>query len=142
MVYVNGDLAGHWASGYTGFTVPLDTYLRYGAENEIRVECRAHQDSRWYAGAGIYRPVHLAMGGLVHIALDRVRVTTPDVDSERAVTEVETVIVAACARRTCRQAVSVCRLGAGGVLSALRTRRMVDALTGCPTLSSSPWILL
>jgi beta-galactosidase len=92
MVYVNGDLAGHWASGYTGFTVPLDAYLRYGAENEIRVECRAHQDSRWYAGAGIYRPVHLAVGGLVHIALDGVRVTTPDVDSGRAVTEIETVI--------------------------------------------------
>ena len=36
--------------------------------------------------------MHLAVGGLVHIALDGVRVTTPDVDPERAVTEVETVI--------------------------------------------------
>ena len=34
------------------------------------------------------------------------------------------------------------RWGAGGIFSALRTRRIVDALTRWPTLSSSPWILL
>src|ERR1039457_6011001 len=33
-------------------------------------------------------------------------------------------------------------LGAGGIFSALRTRRIVDALTRWPTLSNSPWILL
>jgi hypothetical protein len=31
--------------------------------------------------------------------------------------------------RNCRQVVSVCRLGAGGILSALRTWRIVEALT-------------
>ena len=34
------------------------------------------------------------------------------------------------------------RLGAGGIFSAFRTRRIVDALTRWPTLSSSPWILV
>jgi hypothetical protein len=38
-------------------------------------------------------------------------------------------IVAAWVRRNCRQVVSVRRCGAGGIFSALRTRRMVDALT-------------
>jgi hypothetical protein len=38
-------------------------------------------------------------------------------------------MVAACACRPCRQVVSVCRLGAGGILSAPRTRRIVEALT-------------
>ena len=33
----------------------------FGADNEIRVECRTHLDSRWYAGAGIYRDVHLVV---------------------------------------------------------------------------------
>ncbi len=51
-------------------------------------------------------------------------------------------IVAACARRNFRQVVSVRRLGAGGIFSVLRTRRIVDALTRWPSLSSSPWILL
>ncbi len=49
-------------------------------------------------------------------------------------------IVAACARRNCRQVVSVCRLGAGGIFSALRTRPIVDAPARWPTLNSSPWI--
>jgi hypothetical protein len=49
-------------------------------------------------------------------------------------------IVAACACRNCRQVVPVCRFGAGGILSALRTRRIVEALTRWPSLSSSPWI--
>jgi len=47
MVYVNGALAGHWATGYTGFSVDLDDHLVFGADNEIRVVCRTHEDSRW-----------------------------------------------------------------------------------------------
>jgi hypothetical protein len=50
-------------------------------------------------------------------------------------------MVAACACRNFRQVVSVRRLGAGEIFSALRTRRIVDALTRWPSLSSSPWIL-
>ena len=44
--------------------------------------------------------------------------------------------------RNCRQVVSARRLGAGWIFRALRTRRIVDAPTRCPSLSSSPWILL
>ena len=61
-------------------------------DNEIRVVCRAHEDSRWYSGAGIHRPVHLVVGALTHIALDGVRVTTKDVDDEFAVVEVATTV--------------------------------------------------
>jgi beta-galactosidase len=92
MVYVNGALAGHRATGYTGFSVDLDDHLLFGADNEIRVVCRAHEDSRWYSGAGIHRPVHLVVSALTHIALDGVRVTTPEVDDEFAVVEVATTV--------------------------------------------------
>jgi hypothetical protein len=92
MVYVNGALAGHWATGYTGFSVDLDDHLLYGADNEIRVVCRAHKDSRWYSGAGIHRPVHLVVAELTHIALDGVRVTTTEADGEFAVVEVATTV--------------------------------------------------
>ena len=54
-----------------------DRFLRFGAGNEIRVEARAHKDSRWYTGAGIYRGTWLLTGDLVRIAPDRIRVTTP-----------------------------------------------------------------
>jgi hypothetical protein len=44
--------------------------------------------------------------------------------------------------RNFRHVVSERRSGAGGIFSALRTRRIVDAPTRWPSLSSSPWILL
>ena len=52
-------------------------------------------------------------------------------------------IVAAWACRNCRHVVSERRrFGAGGIFAAFRTRRIVDAPTRWPSLSSSPWILL
>src|SRR5215218_7353583 len=92
MVYVNGALAGHWATGYTGFAVDLDDHLLFGADNDIRVVCRIHEDSRWYSGAGMHRPVHLVVSALTHLALDGVRVTTLDVDDEFAMVEVATTV--------------------------------------------------
>lgn len=60
-VYVNGQLAQKRPYGYTNFYVPANKYLRFGAENSIYVIAKnADQpNSRWYSGAGIYRPVHL-----------------------------------------------------------------------------------
>ncbi|MDX3191715.1 DUF4982 domain-containing protein [Streptomyces sp. MN03-5084-2B] len=92
LIYLNGDLAGRWASGYTGFSIKADDFLRYGEQNVLRVEARAHRDSRWYSGAGLHRPVHLIVAEPVHVALDGVRVVTRDVDPERAVVEVATTI--------------------------------------------------
>lgn len=86
MVYVNGAFAAQRPNGYAAFMVSLDGYLRYGAENTIRVDARAHDDSRWYSGAGIYREAHLWVSDRVHIAEQGgIRITTPDVDSDRAV---------------------------------------------------------
>src|ERR1700722_12004517 len=90
MVYINGDYAGQRPYGYSLFRIDADRFLRFGRDNQIRVEARAHQDSRWYAGAGIYRDTWLLTGGLVRIGPDGVRVTTPDIDTERAVVEVAT----------------------------------------------------
>ncbi|GAA1962781.1 glycoside hydrolase family 2 TIM barrel-domain containing protein [Kitasatospora viridis] len=92
MVYINGAYAGQCPSGYTAFTVRADSFLRFGEENEIRVECRVHQDSRWYSGAGIHRDVHLVVGGPVRLALDGVRVTTRDADAGSAVVELSAVV--------------------------------------------------
>jgi beta-galactosidase len=92
MVYVNGNYAGQRPYGYSLFRVEADRFLRFGADNEVRVEARAHKDSRWYTGAGIYRDTWLLAGGLVRIAPDGVRVTTPDSDTERAVVEVATQV--------------------------------------------------
>nr|WP_274637001.1 glycoside hydrolase family 2 TIM barrel-domain containing protein [Microbacterium bovistercoris] len=92
-VYLNGALAGRHTNGYTGFTVDADAFLRFGGPNVLTVEARAHGDSRWYTGAGIYRPVHLVVADPVHIPLAGVAVTTPDVDAERAIVQVATDVV-------------------------------------------------
>ncbi|MET9969824.1 glycoside hydrolase family 2 TIM barrel-domain containing protein [Streptomyces sp. NPDC006356] len=88
VVTVNGALAGRHAFGYSRFLVRIDPHLRFGQDNEVRVACRTHLDSRWYAGCGIHRDVRLIVKNPAHLAVDGVRVTTPDIDDEVAVTEV------------------------------------------------------
>jgi beta-galactosidase len=83
-VYVNGSYAGHWSSGYSTFYVPIDHLLHRGVENEIRVEARAHHDSRWYTGGGIYRNVWILRGDRLHLAPGSLAVATPEIDDEVA----------------------------------------------------------
>jgi beta-galactosidase len=92
VVYVNGEHAGQCANGYTRFHVPLDAFLRYGKTNEIKVVSRTHADSRWYTGVGIHREVNLLTGPLVHLGVDGVQVTTPDIEEDRAVVSAATTV--------------------------------------------------
>jgi|HigsolmetaGSP11D_1036233.scaffolds.fasta_scaffold04499_2 beta-galactosidase len=92
MVYINGDYAGQRPYGYSHFYIKADPYLRYGEDNEIKVVVRSHDDSRWYTGTGLYRNAWIIAANLVHIALDGVRITTPDITDERAVVHVATTI--------------------------------------------------
>ncbi|MGW0246223.1 glycoside hydrolase family 2 TIM barrel-domain containing protein [Nocardia goodfellowii] len=87
-VYINGNYAGQRPYGYSHFHIDADRFLNIGQDNEIRVEARSHRDSRWYTGAGIYRDTWMLIGDLIRIAPDGVRITTPDVDAERAVVDV------------------------------------------------------
>ncbi|MGV3758221.1 MAG: glycoside hydrolase family 2 TIM barrel-domain containing protein, partial [Actinomycetota bacterium] len=91
-VRVNGAFAGHRPYGYSNFHVRLDPLLRFGEENEIHVDATARDDSRWYSGAGIFRPVSLLVGHPVHVAVDGVHVRTPEIDDELAVVEVTTEV--------------------------------------------------
>ena len=92
LVHVNREFAGHRPYGYAELVVPIDHLLRYGAENTLRVEARAYEDTRWYSGAGIHRNVWLLRAGRVHLAPDELVVRTPEVDDEVAIVTVETVV--------------------------------------------------
>ena len=83
-VFVNGEFAGQGTNGYTEFAVLLSDFLRFGQKNEIKVTVQADEDSRWYAGAGLYREVHLYVADPLHIALNGVRLTTLAADEEVA----------------------------------------------------------
>lgn len=89
-VYVNGQLAAKSPFGYTTFYAPLNDFLSYGKENEIRVQVRAGAmtNSRWYSGAGIYRDVYLLESGLTHIVPEGVQIKTENADQNYAVLKV------------------------------------------------------
>lgn len=90
-VFVNGQLAAQHASGYTGFLAELNGFLRYGAENEIRVFVRnVPPSSRWYSGGGLYRDVLLLTAPLAYIADEGVWAVTESLEEDLAVVRVET----------------------------------------------------
>ena len=93
MVFVNDQFAGNRADGYARFLVNIKPFLRYGELNQLRVEVRSGQDSRWYSGAGLHLPVFLHVNHPLHIALDGVRITTLDLEPDQAVVEVATSVV-------------------------------------------------
>ena len=91
-VYVNGQLAAKSPFGYTTFYAPLNDFLKYGEDNEIRVQVRAGAmtNSRWYSGAGIYRDVYFLESGLTHIVPEGVQVKTENADDAYATLRVAT----------------------------------------------------
>ena len=87
-VYINDREALSVAYGYIPFFVHADQFLTEG-ENCIRVECdnKDQPDSRWYTGAGIYRPVWMWTGNGEILEPESVQVTT--LSTEPAVIRVQ-----------------------------------------------------
>ncbi|WP_242137820.1 beta-galactosidase GalA [Sphingomonas sp. TREG-RG-20F-R18-01] len=71
-IWVNGSVAAHSWSGYTGVVVDLTPFARFGdAENVIAVRVDAQaMEGWWYEGAGIYRHAWLVRRAAVAIASD------------------------------------------------------------------------
>lgn len=86
-VFVNGALAGHRPNGYVPFDVPIEAFLKFGAANDLRVDLRTHDDSRWYAGAGLYRGVRLDVREVVHVRPGQLHVRTAGIEDNVAVVE-------------------------------------------------------
>lgn len=88
-VYINGKKAGFRPYGYTNFYVQADQFLKYGSKNFIQVFAHnADQpNSRWYSGAGIYRPVIMHVADKEHILLNGVKIKTLQIHP--AVIEIE-----------------------------------------------------
>lgn len=67
VVYVNGKRAGSWAYGYAPFKVDITQYIKKG---DNRVDVSLHnvdESSRWYPGAGLFRPVTLIVTNKTHL---------------------------------------------------------------------------
>ncbi len=89
-VYVNGEKAAYRPYGYTNFYVDISEFLKYGAENEIRVIARNSDqpNSRWYTGSGIYRPVWMYVGKENFVDINGVKIRTLDYDKKSDTAEI------------------------------------------------------
>ena len=82
VVYVNGKRAGSWAYGYTPFKVDITHYVKEG-DNRIDVSLNnVDESSRWYPGAGLYRPVTLVTTSKVHLDPWKTVVKTQSITQE------------------------------------------------------------
>ncbi len=78
VVYCNGEEITRCEYGYSPFFADLSGHIKTDTENVIRVEVDNSKtpNSRWYSGAGIYRPVWLWTGEKTHIKPEGIKVTT------------------------------------------------------------------
>ena len=92
-VVVNGQQAGYWAYGYNAFRVDITPYIKQG-DNLLEVDLRnVEESSRWYPGAGIYRPVTLILTPRTHIDDWSIYTHTTSVKNGKAVVEAEGKVV-------------------------------------------------
>lgn len=84
-VWLNGHPLGNHPNGYTPFFYDLTPHLNPAGENVLAVRVRNEgQNSRWYSGSGIYRPVKLAVTGPVRFRRWGTTITTPQVGGSAA----------------------------------------------------------
>ena len=93
-VWINGRHLGNHPYGYTPFVYDITDYLAYDQDNVIAVQVKNEgNNSRWYAGSGLYRHVWLTVTNPLHIITHGTYITTPTVTREMAEVVVETSIV-------------------------------------------------
>ena len=91
-IYVNGKEVGRWAYGYTPFYIDVTPYLKEG-DNCLAVRLEnLPESSRWYPGAGLYRPVRLVLTGDVAVRTWGTRITTPVVTPDNALVQIDAEI--------------------------------------------------
>ena len=92
-VWLNGQFVGKWPYGYTSFMFDLTPYFLFGKENVLAVRLdNKEESSRWYTGAGLYRPVRLVVKEPINIAHWGTFITTPEITAKKAVVNIVTKV--------------------------------------------------
>ena len=88
-VNINGQEAGHWAYGYNAFRVDVTPYIKSG-KLDINVHLNNREESsRWYPGAGLYRPVTLILKQKAHFDDWSLYARTISIEKDKTIVEVE-----------------------------------------------------
>jgi beta-galactosidase len=94
-VWINGHFLGNRPYGYSSFRYEMTPYLNYGNKPNViavRVDNSNQPNSRWYSGSGIYRNVWLVTVDKIHVNHWGTFVSTPAVDKNKAIINVQTTI--------------------------------------------------
>jgi beta-galactosidase len=85
VVYLNGKVLCARPYGYVTFECDLTPLLNFdGTDNVLAVRVSQLGDnSRWYAGAGLYRHVHLAKRPRAHVPLWGIHLQQENIDLEK-----------------------------------------------------------
>ena len=134
-VYINGVLAGGCEYGYSGFFVEVQNYVAFGGENIVRVLAfnSAQPNSRWYSGAGIYRPAWLHVLPQKHILLNGVKIKTLAYMPPLIAVSVATSHEGEVEVEICDGASVMCRASAFSSGSARFEIALPSAQTWCPS---------
>jgi beta-galactosidase len=96
-VWINGQHLGHRPNGYTSLRYDVTPHVRFGDDATNVIAVRADNTrqpaSRWYTGAGIYRPVRLIVADAIHFKRDSLFVATPLVTPESAAVKITIEVV-------------------------------------------------
>lgn len=94
-VYVNGQKAGYWAYGYNAFNTDITPYIQKdGGDNLLEIDLKnVEESSRWYPGAGLYRPIKLVLTQNAHFGEWETYARTLSIDNNKATVNVDTRVV-------------------------------------------------
>ena len=87
-VSINGMQAGYWAYGYNTFRVDITPFIQTG-DNLLEVDLQnVEESSRWYPGAGIYRPIKLVLTKYGWIDPWKTYIRTRELSANQAVLDI------------------------------------------------------
>ena len=87
-VYLNGEFVDGWVYGYNTFRADISDTMETG-DNLLEVHLKnVEESSRWYPGAGIYRPVTLITTGNVYLDPWKTYIRTTSIDGNKATIDV------------------------------------------------------
>ncbi|WP_269235569.1 sugar-binding domain-containing protein [Flavobacterium flavigenum] len=89
-VFINGTSLGLRPYGFSSFFHDISPYVKEGKNVvAVRVDNSQQKNCRWYTGSGIYRHVWLITENPIHAAQWGTVITTPEVDSKKALVNVQ-----------------------------------------------------
>ena len=87
-VYLNGEFVDGWVYGYNTFRADISDTMETG-DNLLEVHLKnVEESSRWYPGAGIYRPVTRITTGNVYLDPWKTYIRTTSIDGNKATIDV------------------------------------------------------